>query len=124
MRHNAGSIKRNATKLVIVGIGVSAVAAAFVSLGAATASADVIEIAPRPNVTSRQATIIDRNALRRTAQGQARGALGENRSAGSGGVSGQGEVKDSVIAVPGSAASPFLLPQNGQFRSGAPIGSW
>ena len=124
MRHNAGSIERNAIKLVAVGIGVSAVAAALLSLGAATASADVTEIAPRPNVTSRQALIIDKNALRRTAQGEARGQFGDNRSAGRGGVNAQGEVKDSVIAVPGTSSSPFLLPQNGQFRSGAPIGSW
>ena len=114
---------RAGVKLTAIGIGVFAAAAAFMRLGAAAANADVKEVAPRPNVTSRQATIIDGNALRRTAQGQARGQF-DNRSAGNGGVNAQGEVRDSVIAVPGTSSAPFLLPQNGQFRSGAPIGTW
>jgi hypothetical protein len=124
MMENAGGRVPNAKSFIAVGVGLAAAAAAFFSLGTATASAEVKEIAPRPNVTSRQATVIDQNALRRTAQGEARGSLGNSRSAGNGGVTAQGEVRDSVIAVPGTSSAPFLVPQNGQFRSGAPIGSW
>jgi hypothetical protein len=115
---------RTATKLTVLGIGSTAMAAAFITVGAATANAEVREVAPRPNVTSRQATVIDQNALRRTAQGQARGSLADNRRAGNGGVHAQGEIRDSVIAVPGTKSSPFGVRQNGEFRNGAPIGSW
>jgi len=124
MTENARGAVLTAKKFTALGMGISAVAAAFMSFGAATAHAEVTEIAPRPNVTSRQALIIDDNALRRTAIGNTRGAMGDHRRAGRGGVNAQGEVKDSVIAVPGTSSAPFLLPQNGQFRSGAPIGSW
>lgn len=118
------SFTRIATKLTVVGIGAAAVAAAFVSVGAATAAAEVIEVAPRPNVTSRQAVIVDKNALRRAGQGVARGAGAENRRAGSGGVMAQGEVRDGVIAVPGTSSAPFGVRANGEFRQGAPIGAW
>lgn len=124
MGDNTKGLIRAAKKLTVIGLGTAAVATAFMTLGTGSASAEVTEVAPRPNVTSRQAVIIDRNALRRTAQGTARGQLGENRSAGNGGISAQGEVRDSVMAVPGTTSSPFNLPRNGQFRTGAPIGSW
>lgn len=118
------SLVRAATKLTVLGIGAGAVAAAFVSVSAATANAEVIEVAPRPNVNSRQATVIDQNALRRASQGVTRGSLAENRRAGDGGVQAQGEVRDGVIAVPGTSSAPFGVRANGEFRQGAPIGSW
>lgn len=124
MTATTGSFTRIATKLTVVGIGAAAVAAAFVSVGAATAAAEVIEVAPRPNVTSRQAVIVDKNALRRAGQGVTRGAGAENRRAGSGGVMAQGEVRDGVIAVPGTSSAPFGVRANGEFRQGAPIGAW
>ncbi|ANW63408.1 hypothetical protein BCA37_07170 [Mycobacterium sp. djl-10] len=124
MTENARSWTRLATKLTVLGIGSAAATAAFLSLGAATASADVREMAPRPNVTSRQATVVDQNALRRSAQGEARGFWGSTRSADSGIVHSQGEVRDSVKAVVGTRSAPFGVRQNGEFRQGAPIGSW
>lgn len=124
MPANTRSLVRIATKLTVVCIGATAVAAAFVTVSAATAGAEVIEVAPRPNVTSRQAVIVDKNALRRSGQGVARGALAENRRAGAGGVMAQGEVRDGVIAVPGTSSAPFGVRANGEFRQGAPIGSW
>lgn len=123
MSANRGGFVLNAKKLTALGIGSAAVAAAFLSMSAATANAEVREMAPRPNVTSRQATVIDQNALRRTAQGEARGPW-ENRSADGGGVRAQGEVRDSVKAVVGTRSAPFGVRQNGEFRQGAPIGSW
>lgn len=124
MTVTARGFMRTATKLTVLGIGSAAAAVTFMGLGATTANAEVQEMAPRPNVTSRQATVIDQNALRRTSQGQARGSLADNRRAGKGGVHAQGEVRDSVIAVPGTKSSPFGVRQNGEFRNGAPIGSW
>lgn len=124
MSETARGAAHTAKKLAALGLGMSAVAAAFMNFGTATANAEVIEIAPRPNVSSRQAVVIDQNALRRTGIGNTRGALGDHRRAGRGGVNAQGDIRDSVIAVPGTSSAPFLLPQNGQFRSGAPIGSW
>jgi len=118
------SLARLATKLTVVGIGAAAVAAAYVTVGAATASAEVEEVKPRPIVTSRQAVLVDKNALRRSGQGVARGAGAENRRADNGGVMAQGEVRDSVIAVPGTSSAPFGVRANGEFRQGAPIGSW
>ncbi len=118
------SLRRVTTKLTVVGMGAAAVAAAFVTVSAATASADVKEISPRPNVSSRQAVLIDKNALRRSGQGVARGSGAENRRADGGGVHAQGEVRDGVIAVPGTTSAPFGVRANGEFRQGAPIGSW
>lgn len=112
------------SKLTVVGIGAAAAAAASLSIAAATANAEVTEVAPRPNVSSRQAVIVDKNALRRAGQGVARGAGAENRRAGAGGVMAQGEVRDSVIAVPGTSSAPFGVPAGGEFRQYAPIGSW
>jgi hypothetical protein len=118
------NLVRIATKLTVVGVGTAAVAAAFVTVGAATAGAEVTEVAPGPYVSSRQAVVVDRNALRRSGQGVARGAGAENRRAGDGGVMAQGDVRGGVIAVPGTASAPFGVRANGEFRQGAPIGSW
>jgi hypothetical protein len=115
------SLLRIATKLTVVGVGT---AAAFVTVGAATSGAEVTEVAPGPYVSSRQAVVVDRNALRRSGQGVARGAGAENRRAGDGGVMAQGDVRGGVIAVPGTASAPFGVRANGEFRQGAPIGSW
>ncbi|MGW0159077.1 hypothetical protein ACWDUN_07105 [Mycobacterium sp. NPDC003323] len=118
------SLVRAATKLTVVGIGAAAVAAALATVNAGTASAEVTEIAPGPYVSSRQAVLVDKNALRRTRQGVARGSGAENRRADNGGVHAQGEVRDGVIAVPGTASAPFGVGRDAQFRQGAPIGSW
>ena len=123
MADNASGLIRSAKKLTALGLGSFAVAAAFMSLGGATASADVEELAPTPAVTSRQALLIDENALRVASPGQARG-LGATRSADSGIVHAQGEVVDSVKAVPGTTAAPFNLEQNGSFQFSPPIGDW
>jgi hypothetical protein len=124
MPMSARSLARSATKLTVLGIGSAAIAAAFVTVSSATASADVVEVKPRPNVTSRQAVLVDKNALRRTGQGVARGATGENRRPDSGGVMAQGIVREGIIAVPGTSSAPFGVRANGEFRQGAPIGSW
>lgn len=123
MSNNAGSFVRTTKKLTALSLGSFAVAAAFMTISSATANAEVEEVAPSPIVTSRQALIIDRNALRRTAIGNVRGQ-GETRRARDGEVRAHGEVRDSVKAVTGTNASPFLLPRNAQFRQSAPIGSW
>ena len=114
---------RSFTTLGVLGLGSLAVSAAFLGLSSATASADVEEMAPTPQVTSRQALIIDDNSLRSTAIGEARG-LGESRSADMQEISAQGEVHDSVKAVPGTTAAPFNLEDNGQFVFDPPIGQW
>ena len=111
------------TKITALGIGSVAVAAAFMSLGSAVASADVTETAPSPYVTSRQAILIDDNALRVADYGSARG-LGETRNADLGEVTAQGEVRDSTKAVVGSKSAPFNLESNGLFVFDPPIGSW
>jgi hypothetical protein len=123
MAENASGLIRSSKKLGALGLGSFAVAAAFMSLGSGTASAEVEEVAPTPQVTSRQALVIDENALRATAVGEARGFL-ETRSADSGIVHAQGEVVDSVKAVVGTTAAPFNLEQNGSFQFSPPIGDW
>lgn len=123
MGENSGHPASHVKKLTAIGLLSAAVATAFVSLGSGTASAEVTEKAPRPNVTSRQAQVIDQNSLRSTAIGQARGVF-DTRSAKKSTVNAQGDVRDSVKAVPGTTAAPFGVRQNGEFRSGAPIGSW
>ncbi|AQA01537.1 hypothetical protein BVC93_02795 [Mycobacterium sp. MS1601] len=119
MAINSSGIKT----LGVLGFGSLAVSAAFMSLGSATASAAVEEMAPTPQVTSRQALIIDDNSLRSTAIGEARG-LGESRSADMGEVNAQGELHDSIMAVPGTTASPFNLESNGSFVFDPPMGAW
>ncbi|WP_197378208.1 hypothetical protein [Mycolicibacterium mengxianglii] len=123
MGDHAGGLVHAAKKLTVLGIGTFAAATAFLTVSSATASADVKIIKPRPVVTSRQAQIIDSNALRRTAAGQARG-WDETRSAGDGVINAQGEVRDGVIAVPGTTSSPFNLRRDGSFHVSPPVGSW
>ncbi|MGB3480779.1 MAG: hypothetical protein WBB07_01015 [Mycobacterium sp.] len=123
MSDNDGRVVRNAKRLTALGIGSAAIAATFMGLGTATASAEIDEMAPRPNVTSRQALIIDQDALRRAAPGNTRG-LDETRRAGRGGINAHGEVRGNVKAVPGTTAAPFNLTRKGVFRQGAPIGDW
>lgn len=118
------SLGRITSKLTAVTIGAAAVAAAFVTVDTAPASAEVTEVQPRPNVSSRQAILLDKNAVRRSGQGIARGAGAENRRADNGGIMAHGEVRDGMIAVPGTASSPFGVRANGEFRRGAPLGSW
>jgi hypothetical protein len=123
MADNTGGVMASAKKLSALGLGTFAVTAAFMSLGSAVASADVEEVAPTPQVTSRQALVIDENALRATAIGEARG-LGESRAADMQEVTAQGEVRDSTKAVVGTTAAPFNLEDNGSFAFSPPIGDW
>ena len=95
MAENASGLIRSSKKLGALGLGSFAVAAAFMSLGSGTASAEVEEVAPSPQVTSRQALIIDDNSLRASAIGEARGFL-DTRSADSGIVHAQGELLPSA----------------------------
>lgn len=110
-------------KITALGCGSFAVAALFMSMAGAVASADVEEVAPSPQVTSRQALLVDDNALRSADYGNARG-LGETRNADLGVVTAQGEVHDSTKAVVGSKAAPFNLESNGSFVFDPPIGAW
>lgn len=123
MADHASGLAAGAKKLTALGLGSFAVAAAFMTLGSAVASADVEEVAPSPQVTSRQALIIDENSLRASAIGEARGP-GETATADLGIVSAQGEVRDGVKAVAGTTASPFNLESNGSFQFSPPIGDW
>ncbi|MGU3497240.1 hypothetical protein [Mycobacterium sp. C31M] len=111
------------TKITALGLGSIAAAAALMSLGSAVASADVTEVAPSPAVTSRQALLIDENALRSADYGEARGQ-GETRLADAGEISAQGEVRDTTKAVVGSRAAPFNLESNGSFVFDPPISDW
>ncbi|MET0898706.1 MAG: hypothetical protein ABWY45_12415 [Mycobacterium sp.] len=123
MAENSNALMANAKKVSALGLGAFAVAAAFMSLGSAVANADVEEMAPSPQVTSRQALIIDDNSLRASAIGEARG-FGETTTADLGIVSAQGEVRDGVKAIAGTVASPFNLESNGSFQFSPPIGDW
>ena len=111
-------------KLAVLGFGSFAGATVLAGLGSATASAEVEESAPAPYVTSRQAILIDDNALRVADYGEARGFL-DTRNAESGIVHAQGAGnKDTVKAVPGTKAAPFNLAANGAFIFSPPIGDW
>jgi hypothetical protein len=112
-------------KLAVLGFGSFAGATLLSGLGSATASAEVEEKAPAPYVTSRQALLIDDNALRVTDVGQARGFL-ETRAGDPGVVHAQGEGVhvDTVKAVPGTTATGFNVGANGQFNFEPPIGSF
>ena len=125
--HKNGRLKFMAalTKIAVVGIGSFAGATLLAGLGAATASAEVQESAPAPYVTSRQAILIDDNALRVADYGEARGFL-DTRNADAGIVHAQGEGVhvDTVKAVPGTKAAPFNLEANGAFVFSPPIGDW
>ncbi|MGU3500586.1 hypothetical protein [Mycobacterium sp. C31M] len=112
-------------KPTALALGAGAMAAAFAGLNAGTANAEVQESAPAPYVTSRQAVVIDENALRVADYGQARGFL-DTRSADAGIVHAQGEGVhvDTVKAVPGTTSAPFNLESNGSFVFSPPIGDW
>lgn len=112
-------------KVAVVGIGTFAGATLLAGFAAATASAEVQESAPAPYVTSRQAILIDDNALRVADYGQARGFL-DTRSGDAGIVHAQGEGVhvDTVKAVPGTTSAPFNLESNGSFQFSPPIGDW
>ncbi|PEG53179.1 hypothetical protein [Mycolicibacterium diernhoferi] len=112
-------------KLAVLGFGSFAGATLLAGLGSATASAEVQESAPAPYVTSRQAILIDDNALRVADYGEARGFL-DTRNAESGVVhaQGQGVHVDTIKAVPGTKAAPFNLASNGAFVFSPPIGDW
>ena len=111
-------------KLALLGFGSFAGATLLAGLGSATASAEVEESAPAHYVTSRQALLIDDNALRVADYGEARGFL-DTRNAESGIVHAQGAGnKDTVKAVPGTKAAPFNLASNGAFIFSPPIGDW
>ncbi|MCV7430753.1 hypothetical protein [Mycolicibacterium bacteremicum] len=116
---------RNVKKPAAVALGAAAMGAAFAGLSAGTASAEVQESAPAPYVTSRQALLVDDNALRVADYGEARG-FGDTRSADAGIVHAQGEGVhvDTVKAVPGTTAAPFNLEANGAFVFSPPIGDW
>ncbi|MDO0975073.1 hypothetical protein [Mycolicibacterium frederiksbergense] len=111
--------------LAVLGLGSFAGATVLAGLGSATASAEVEESAPTPYVTSRQALLIDDNALRVADYGQARGFL-DTRNAESGIVHAQGEGVhvDTIKAVPGTKSAPFNLAANGAFIFSPPIGDW
>ncbi|MBX7435261.1 hypothetical protein JDV09_24635 [Mycobacterium sp. Y57] len=83
------------TKLGMIGIAVLAAAAGAVALSG-TAGADVNEIGPNPRVTSDQADSVKRNAT-----------FGEVRGSDILEVRGEGEVRDSLMAVPGTRARGF-----------------
>jgi hypothetical protein len=39
-------------------------------------------------------------------------------------ISAQGELRDSIKAVPGTTAAPFNLESDGSFQFSPPIGDW
>ncbi|MDG4663880.1 hypothetical protein [Mycobacterium sp. 236(2023)] len=110
------ALARSAKALGIAGIGAVG-AAASIGLGAGVAAAEVEEVAPGPIVTSRQAS--ENSVIRINDFGVARGTS-EARLGDAGVVSAQGDVRDSVKAVPGSSAADF----EGSFPTGPAIGDW
>jgi len=102
----------------IAGIGVLGIAAAALA-SAAVAVADVNEMAPGPEVHSRQASVSSYQGVRVNSPNVARGQS-ETRLAGAGVIEAQGEVRDSAKAVPGSAAGAF----QGPWPIGAPMGDF
>ncbi len=86
---------RRTTRLAMIGLAILAAAAGAVTLSG-TAGADVNEIKPSPRVTSDQADVVRRNAT-----------FGEIRGGDMFEVSGAGEVRDSMVAVPGTRSRGF-----------------
>ncbi len=111
------ALARGLKKASVFGLGGVAAATLFVGVGSATASADVDKVAPRPNVTSRQAS--ENSVIRINDYGVARG-VSRSRLADAGEVSAFGDVRDSIMAVPGGKARGF----RGGFPSGPPMGDW
>ncbi|MGE0218086.1 hypothetical protein [Mycolicibacterium sp.] len=110
---------RKSIRLGLVGSGSLLAAAAFVSLGSGTASAEITEVGPSPTVTSRQATVVSELAIRPNDYGVARG-LSETRLADAGVIHAQGEVRDATKAVVGGPAAAF----EGAYPTGPAIGDW
>ncbi|MCZ8377738.1 hypothetical protein O6P37_02580 [Mycobacterium sp. CPCC 205372] len=135
MAAHAKALTRRVKKLGLVGAGSFAVAAAAMTLGLGTAGAEVEEVAPAPEVTSRAAVAINEDGVRLVDIGAARGQGGEARTADPGIVHAQSNgdnagVRDSVKAVSGSATGPlfegeFSPAGEGPLESGGPeIGEW
>ena len=83
MSKHAFGRTRSLQRSIALVLGAAAMSVASAALGTGTAGAEVEESAPAPYVTSRQALIIDDNALRVADYGQARGFL-DTRSADAG----------------------------------------
>ncbi len=108
---------RTIKTMQMAGMGGLAAAAALAGFGGGVASADVDEIGPSPTVTSRQAS--QNSVIRINDYGVARG-VSRSRLADAGEVSAFGDVRDSVMAVPGGRASEF----RGGYPLGPAIGDW
>jgi hypothetical protein len=92
-------------------------AGAIAGLSCGVANADVDEVAPRPTVTSRQAS---ENSVIRINDFGVAGGISEARLGDAGIVSAQGEVRDSTMAVVGTTVRPF----RGGFPNGPGMGEW
>lgn len=103
MAENASGLIRSSKKLGALGLGSFTLAAAFMGLGSATASAEVNEVAPSPIVTSPGATNFSEGAIRSAETYAARGA-GATRNAPATIVHAVGTVKESTKAVVGICA--------------------
>ncbi|MGQ9348066.1 hypothetical protein [Mycolicibacterium gilvum] len=121
MAKHAKAPARSVKKLGAVGLGAFFAASAFSGLSAATASADVEELAPQLQVYSRQAS---QNAvIRINDPGAARG-ISEGRLADAGEILANGtastEVRDTTKAVVAKKAQAF----RGAFPVGPSQGDW
>ncbi|BBZ02943.1 hypothetical protein MCHIJ_23800 [Mycolicibacterium chitae] len=106
-------------KLATAGIGAFALAAGLITFGAATANAEVEEVAPGPEVRSRQASVVSDQWLRIVDPSVARG-LSQARLADAGEINAQGESRDSTKAVNGTTAEGF----EGPWAPGPGMGDW
>ena len=106
-------------KLATAGIGAFALTAGLMTFGAATANAEVEEMAPGPEVRSRQASVVNDSWLRIVDPSVARG-LSQARLADAGEINAHGEARDSVKAVNGTSAEAF----EGPWAPGPAIGDW
>ena len=106
-------------KLATAGIGAFALAAGLITFGAASANAEVEEVAPGPEVRSRQASVVSDEWLRIVDPSVARG-LSQARLADAGEINAQGDTRDSVKAVNGTTAESF----QGPWAPGPAIGDW
>ena len=111
------AVARGVKKAGLIGLGGLAAGALSVGMGAGAAGADVDEVGPSPTVTSRQAS--ENSVIRINDYGVARG-VSEGRLADAGVISGQGEIRDTVKAVPGGKARGF----RGGYPVGPAIGDW
>lgn len=107
--------------LGVLGLGALCAAAAFSTLSVGIAHADVDEVAPVPEVTSRQAST---NAVIRIDDLGVASGISEARLADAGVIEAEGsgstEVRDTVKAVPGGKAKGFM----GSYPVGPPLGDW